>query len=562
MFLVGTLQAFGVVFILSFFYVYIRVASIYFAIDSVVFTTMSMIATALTLSLMAGPGRFITDTLKSWQTWFYAFILIAGYILNVILATHISGTEVGLIHRMALPVTLAVAFIFFHRKPSSLTLSGMAIMVIGFAMLFTHQSIDIWQIIWLPALLLICANVSHAFVTETHKQYGHARTKGNLRDRMRIVGFVSFITSIIIMLLSLCLVYVVLPLFAPSASSLVNFMPDIQDYLHAPSVLTGIFYGLIFAPVARYLTWSSGQLIKSENKLAIFALIPVLTMLMEFTLSSFSQGFTFSLNKELLFATVLVTVGASMPVLLRFYQEHKKSGLPLYKVITQNQPADMAIQHADNAYDDYDILCATLEHTKGDKAKAAKLLNIPTTTFRVLLEGEGALALKAAASKEVSRRYRTHVANRDGLTGLLNRSGFMVALKKTISAHKKGALFYIDLDKFKPVNDTYGHDAGDAILIQTTQRLQAILPEKAIITRMGGDEFCVYAPGVTKADGKTLAQALEKELHKPYKVKGVRAQIKVGASIGQAFYPADGQTPAEIISAADKGMLGVKHSWD
>lgn len=561
MFLTGVLQSLGIVFISSFFFVYIRIASSLFAIDPVVFTSISMIATALTLSALAGPGRYVNSTLKSWQTWFYGFMLIGTYILDIVLVAHVIGTETGILNRITIPFTLLLAIVLFSRWPSRATIAGTLVMVAGFLVLANFQGLSVWKEIWLPVVFLVIANASSTIVAETHKEYEKARKQGTLRDKMRVVAFVSFITACIFLGLAFSLSLLKTSLSLEAASYLA-IVPTMAAYTDAPSIILGAIYGLIFAPAARYLKWASAQNIKAENVLAILALIPLVTLTLETFVALVTEGDMVHLQPEVIWAAVLVSFGATMPILIRFYREHKASGLPLYKHVMQSSSggADLSIHHSENAVDDHDIICATLEYTDGDASKAADLLNIPVTTFLVLLEGEGKLALRPSASKHVSRRYRTHVANRDGLTGLLNRSGFIMAMKKSLSDCEKGALFYIDLDKFKPVNDTYGHDAGDAILIQTAQRLHAILPENALITRMGGDEFCVYAPGVTKAESKVLAKDVEKELHKPYKVKGVKKQIQVGASIGQAFHPADGQNSAALISAADRGMFGVKHS--
>lgn len=560
MFVIGVLQSLSIVLILSFFFVYIRVSSLLFDIESVVFTTMSMIATALTLSLLAGPGRFVSATLKSWQTWFYSFVLILEYILYVILVHHVSGTEVGIIHQMAIPVTLVIALMYFGRKPSLFTLLGNGVMLIGFAVMVMHQGLEVWDIIWLPAVLLLLENVGHAFVTETHKQYSDARAQGTLRDRMRIVGFVSFISAALTMLISLAMVYLGVPSFIPNAAAIEGVLPPPGAFLHTPSVLLGVFYGLIFAPIARYFTWASVQNIKSENMMAIMALIPLVTLMIEWGMSRVITAATFELDINLFLSALLVSLGASLPVLVKFHHEHKRSGKSLYKIITQPPADSLSIHHADYAQDDYEMICATLEHAEGDKTKAAETLNLPLTTFEVLLEGKGSLALREGASKEVARRYRSHVANRDSLTGLLNRGGFMVALKKAIAEHRTGAFFYIDLNKFKPVNDTFGHDAGDAVLIQAAERLGKTLPDMALMTRIGGDEFCAYVPDATPEKAASILDKLQKNLAKKYKVKGIRKHIEAGAAIGTALYPTDATTPQDLITAADEGMFGAKRS--
>ena len=135
----------------------------------------------------------------------------------------------------------------------------------------------------------------------------------------------------------------------------------------------------------------------------------------------------------------------------------------------------------------------------------------------------------------------------------------MVAFKKALNTNKTGAVLYIDLDKFKPVNDTHGHDAGDEVLQRVARRLEKHLPAASLVTRMGGDEYCAFVPYISSAEMHKLKTILERELAQPYALEqGVN--VEISASIGTAHYPEEGKTPADLINSADKGMYGVKHA--
>ncbi|MES2582412.1 MAG: diguanylate cyclase [Pseudomonadota bacterium] len=156
-----------------------------------------------------------------------------------------------------------------------------------------------------------------------------------------------------------------------------------------------------------------------------------------------------------------------------------------------------------------------------------------------------------------------YLAYHDSLTGLPNRTHFLQMVQAAIDgcADKDcvHALLFIDLDKFKPVNDTYGHPVGDALLVAVAQRLCAAMRKNDLVARIGGDEFVVLRTNLqnlVKADA--LAQALVKSLSRPFSI-GTNL-MTIGASVGIAFWPQDGSDAAALILAADKAMYRAKQS--
>ena len=574
MFWIGTLQAFMLTLLITFYNVYLRFAVQAFGIQPLVFTCITLMACAFVLSLYAGPGRLVRQTLRSPATWFYSFILIGAYITDVYVVSYVTATEASFFSRLTIPFSLLVAYVFLKRKPATADLVGVAFVLVGMALLIDIQPLEILGPVVFVAGLSALLQTLHYFIAETHPEAVTAQTTGSLRDRARVVGFVSFVMSGLFMLgaFLLSLADALLNLRLAEAASII---PSLADFAHPATIWAAVIYGFLVLPFARYLKWAASYNVKSENLIIFLAFIPLTTMGLEWLVSQLSDytfnagAFELERGRTLLSVALLMTLGAVITAFARIKialkDAHKDGGmLKTFRTAMVPQARSSSIHHSATAMDDYDVIVNTLEFTGMDTSKAAALPVSPQSTVQVLYKGQGSFALVAEHSQKVARRYRTHVANRDSLTSLLNRSGFMVAMKKSLSncepSCEKGALFYIDLDKFKPVNDTYGHDVGDAILVQTAQRLQNALPENALITRMGGDEFCAFVPGVTKNKTTALKQTLQKDLLKPYKVDGIKEGIQVGVSIGHATYPDEGQTPAEFISTADNGMFGAKHS--
>jgi diguanylate cyclase (GGDEF)-like protein len=118
---------------------------------------------------------------------------------------------------------------------------------------------------------------------------------------------------------------------------------------------------------------------------------------------------------------------------------------------------------------------------------------------------------------------------------------------------------FLDLDGFKKVNDTLGHESGDQVLIATAKRIQQEMRETDTIARIGGDEFIIIQSDLSKIrDVKTIATNIIKKVSQPVLID--QNEVVVSASIGIALYPGDGATSDELMRAADKAMYEVKRS--
>jgi diguanylate cyclase (GGDEF)-like protein len=121
------------------------------------------------------------------------------------------------------------------------------------------------------------------------------------------------------------------------------------------------------------------------------------------------------------------------------------------------------------------------------------------------------------------------------------------------------ALLYIDLDKFKAVNDTLGHNAGDELLKCVADRIRHALRESDTLARMGGDEFAVILPAITsREDVATVAAKIIGALSMSFILSGHAQEVTIGASMGIAIYPADAQDIDALIKAADAAMYNAK----
>ena len=153
------------------------------------------------------------------------------------------------------------------------------------------------------------------------------------------------------------------------------------------------------------------------------------------------------------------------------------------------------------------------------------------------------------------RKYLEAIAYSDPLTGALNRRGLFDEMQKRVSAHnsEKFSLYYIDLNKFKPINDTYGHEAGDRVLQLFTAVVRAHAPLTHVLGRIGGDEFVLLLAGAadTQRD-QILFDAVRKDLARGVPELNIPGPITF--SLGRAVYPEDAQTADGLLCFADTAM--------
>ena len=171
------------------------------------------------------------------------------------------------------------------------------------------------------------------------------------------------------------------------------------------------------------------------------------------------------------------------------------------------------------------------------------------------------------AQERESGQAMQQLAHRDALTGLPNRLAFELTLERLFvdlrqprhAGPQRLALLFIDLDNFKQVNDSAGHAAGDAVLVEVSRRMSAVLRSSDTLFRLGGDEFALLVADVAEPEPvEQLAGRLIASVAEPLAVQG-RPQA-VGATVGLAFVPDDATDPQSLLRAADAAMYAAKHA--
>ena len=187
-------------------------------------------------------------------------------------------------------------------------------------------------------------------------------------------------------------------------------------------------------------------------------------------------------------------------------------------------------------------------------------------SINVIFNPDGSKRMHVAIFSDITKKKEADEllwkqANYDHLTQLPNRQLFYDRLAQKIIMARRGsdslALLFLDLDRFKEVNDTLGHDMGDKLLVVAAQRINQCVREMDTVARMGGDEFTVILSQMTDPrDAGRIANTIIQKLSEPFMLG--ESQVTVSASIGITIYPADGADSAQLLKNADVAMYAAK----
>ena len=195
---------------------------------------------------------------------------------------------------------------------------------------------------------------------------------------------------------------------------------------------------------------------------------------------------------------------------------------------------------------------------------------LPLVSHEVALERAGRLTALAFERHRTEDLLR-HAALHDNLTGVANRSQFFLRLQEATADLRPErpvpapadrsvlAVLYLDLDDFKPVNDTHGHGQGDELLRVVTARIEATVRPDDLVARLGGDEFAVLCPDLRDAGEATaIAERLIREVGRPVELVG--ATVQVGLSVGVAVADRSASEGAQLLAAADAALYAAKRA--
>ena len=181
---------------------------------------------------------------------------------------------------------------------------------------------------------------------------------------------------------------------------------------------------------------------------------------------------------------------------------------------------------------------------------------VVASVYRAKADGGWVATYEDVTEQRQAEAQIMHMARHDALTDLPNRLQFREKVEEALARGERFSVLYIDLDRFKGVNDTLGHPVGDALLCLVTERLRTAAAKADTVARLGGDEFAIVQMGLEPTDASELAARIIDSLSEPFDALG--NQVVIGASIGIALAPADGTEPDQLLRNADMALYRAK----
>ena len=161
-----------------------------------------------------------------------------------------------------------------------------------------------------------------------------------------------------------------------------------------------------------------------------------------------------------------------------------------------------------------------------------------------------------SAQRDEAEQALLHEATHDSLTGLLDRKELVARVGDELASDHSIAILYLDLDRFKDVNDRFGHANGDKVLVEAAQRLRESVRAGDVVSRFGGDEFVILLRNANPVEVETIKQRIIAALSRPIPVSG--ELVTVGASVGSALATGEEADPEDLIIRADHAMYVAK----
>lgn len=241
-----------------------------------------------------------------------------------------------------------------------------------------------------------------------------------------------------------------------------------------------------------------------------------------------------------------------------------ESNSPAVVLLDMNLPDSSGLNTVNRLQEAHPDLPLVVLSGQDNEDFAIEILNHGVQDYLVKWEGSAQTILRSiryAIERKRTDLRLNHLAHFDRLTNLPNRQYFQEQLEAALSRANRGghqvALFFLDLDNFKTVNDTLGHHAGDELLVAATDSLQQVLRNNDTLARLGGDEFAVIAEDINGSiDAQKIGERLLTALRSPCSIEG--RIIRVSASIGVALYPDDTRDKNALLKNADIAMYQAK----
>lgn len=481
--------------------------------------------------LKGGPSNLAKKALTSKYTWLYGISEFLDLCFVMSISYYVSATEGALVTRIAILVSVFAAHLFLKRSAFKKEYLGLIPVTLGLIMVFADIE-NLGIVLTLSILVAVVRNIYY-FSIELHPVPYETK---NMAQDYSIIGYIVSASGLFV----LVLLFISALVSEIIGEPVIHAFPVLSDFVSIEMLIMSGLFGATILFTTKFLEFKAIQIIKTEMFNCIVAFSPLVTFILELMLSKSPYYQTnLSVSAYMIGANLFIVFGGA-------YIFYRRYAMPVLDDDARKRDVRGL------------VISATLFY-KEDYQKAANALDISLHTLHDIMDSECTFKIRKDVADKIERKHHKNISMSDPLTGLTNRLQFETHLKDV--HNKKMALLFIDLNKFKAVNDTYGHEAGDYILSGTAARLLDYIKEMslpAIVTRLGGDEFCMLITDADKSEAYKITERAVEIICEPYKFDGIDEELSVGAAVGVAHYPTDTDNPSALLSIADKNMYKDK----
>lgn len=521
----------------------------YTTANLLVYTSLFMLSSAVALLFIAGPGELANSTLRRIETWIYSVLQIFTYLLFLMSVAYVSATEGAALGMMSGLFTLIMSVLFLHQKVTKFEFIGGLVIFSGFYLIIYNTPLAIEAKAALIAIVVIRAllQASQKVITEIHKTN---RKATSFKSQMRVTGFIMAVASFVFLLFLLLMAWV-------KTYHNIEFLqpfPVFSDFINFKCFVFAIFLGFFVISLSKYCEFYAGKTIGAKYLTSITSLQIIFVYIIEGILAHFDIIEKSANRSDILLAITLVLIGNFIISLAGFVKD--------FSFIKKGEKQDTLKNMEENILDsktDFEILKINLNSIMSlydnNLKKVADDLEISLEEITKILHfkfEDARVSLKSA--KIINDFASLNVSLKDKLTKAYNRYYMEHKAQEFKQSNTGYKVYFLDLDKFKPVNDKHGHEIGDKVLVEIADRLDNLLTKKDILIRLGGDEFVIMQMGKQEDISEKIIDTIEQ----PITVEGIDELLEVSASVGVSKNSLKYKNIEQALEAADKNMFNKK----
>jgi diguanylate cyclase (GGDEF)-like protein len=509
-------------------------------VNPLVFLCFGSLCSSFFLLIMSGRGRLTLRSIRTLDTWLFSFLDLSSVAFGVSLMVYVSALQGSVLIRFSAIACFFIAFVMGQRTTKKeflftlITFSGLALMFINLDIGKDEKAVSL--------LLLFGAGICQALkqlLAEFHKTNNMAKT---LKENLRVAGIVSAISAMVFTFILFGLSFYQYALDV----NIVSIIPKIQDFFSLKALVCSLLFGGIIFIGTEYCEFYATKTISAKYYSSIIALIPIFVLIYSYIYESFKADVNWGISNVDILAMLMV-IGGNLSIAIFAIRDSKKAK-------TSELRAKNLLTSDDNVRHTTQLVKSAVKFANDDIKKTAKMLNVSEDLLIDLLslEIDEEYELSVENFQVINKNYYLNISTKDALTSIFNRGALEQQVQELIQEQKPFSLAFIDLNKFKQINDTLGHEAGDEVLKYVSKVMQQA-NSNGINARNGGDEFVM----VVFNEIDDIIIKFKELLAIPFDYED--KEIFVSASVGISTYKSGSIDLDELIKQADSQMYYNKN---